>query len=279
MQKLIVFFVLLLVCGCQTKPKYRTDPIRVDQVAFYQQLKEKRPKLLNRSCKDNMLLKPEFRKMLYPGTDSFAKMVELKYPAEMRAMDEAWAKTLRESLQKVKTDLDVQLVSEGISPTLLNSSEAWRRRHAWPFYVATYPVDKYVGLAIRAPSQQQPGSLRPKVYLQLDGSTEYLTLPILTGFAEALSADSFHGDLQINLAPGAQRFQMGSIVVHAGSMLDAKIAEATAIRYFGMYLQYTGRGFDISQPENKVKDWNTFLCEKNLESLPQYALDFLKYKD
>lgn len=255
---------------------FKDSVSRIDQIAYFEQLQKLRPDLTSSDkCKDNLTLKPEYRASVLFNGNSYDQIFTHEYKVDEQQRDWLWAESLRSAASQKRDEIDRSLIVRGIAQDKINGYEAWQLRYALPFYVASYPPKSFIGYGIGNPGIYDTDGLKPKVFLHFRSAMSVLSSNVYEDFTKALAKAGFRGDSKIQLLAGHARFQFNNIVIHAADIQLAKIAEQTAIDFFGKDLAGVGRGFDVNN--NGIKDWHQFLCAGGASSLPPYALDFVRF--
>jgi hypothetical protein len=229
-------------------------PPRIDQIKFFIALSNERPDLIRNDCKNNLIVKSQYRNRVLAGRLDFETLMRSHYSGAQRAADLAWADKFRVAAIKLRNETSL------------------------PFYVADYPIDKFVGYHVGHKTNYDAEGLGRKIYLEFASATETLSPNVYLKFTLALLRAGFNGDSKVQLAPGVARFQFNNIVIHAGSSTDAKIAERVATKFFKEKLVSIGRGLDI-KINQRTFDWNNFLCAKVRVTLPPSANSYLSYAE
>lgn len=248
----------------------KDGPLQVDQIEYFQKLKSARPELITpETCKPNLILKPQYRERVLSSKESAKTIIEAEYTPEKRAQDLKWADSHRAAMAQF---MDLQKPQKG---------------GTW-IQVANYKPSEYVGFYF---SRAKKTEARPvfadkqgigfKLFFQPKDYLQDLKPSDALAFADALSAAGYQGDFKIPMTQEKIRFYFNNIVVHAKTKADALLAEKVGKKFFADRIATTGRGVDVDVVRGKKDkiDWSQFLCKYEMSDIPQYALDYVLYKD
>jgi len=241
------------VFGCGS-----SGPGVLDQAAWYDQLVERRPALMEQHdggvddpAWQALVLRPRYRnELLRSPTLTYEDIVAREYDDAERATDDAWAQSLRDA-------------QTAFQPTAT-------------LRPGRYPLEVYASFVVGSPGRMVGAEgFSFKTLLEIDDVPAHLGPDGFVGFAEALERAGFAGDFKIDLRPGATRFQFNNVIVHAPAASSAACAEATGRAYFGGHLRHVARGVDDMRGERGV-DWHHFLLTGGDDALPEHLRSFVK---
>jgi hypothetical protein len=290
-----LLILLAATTGCAPAGKGQSDaapenraPLRIDELAYYDALAQRRPDLLTDTkllgtCYQALTLRPSLRARLLGGSETPHQIeVSLADPAE-DAADSAWV----EAQERAELALCASAFGGGCSRLCANPSGCPACPPGGvpnpgpgdggsppPFVVSGYPLCAYAGYS--------EGPLGPgfdwKLLFELNDYRNTLSPERFQEFSRQLAMAGYQGDAKTPLFPGWARFQYNTLIVHARTRADAAVAEQVAFRFFGAEILGYGRGTDVSRPSGGV-DWHDFLCQSgaDLSSLPADLQAFIHF--
>ena len=264
--------ITLIYLAISTLFAANSDLVKVDQVEYIQSLRKQRPDLMTpETCKPNLILKPEYRKQVLSSKESAQTIIKEKYSEKEQAQDQEWADSHRKAMSQL-----AQPQKPPKGGTWLHWAKWYNPKEYIGFYLGTKKIDTK-----KAPSYADVKGIGYKVYFQPKSHLENLRPADALAFAKALAAAGYKGDFKIQMIPEKIRFYFNNIVMHAQTKADAFVAEKVGKDFFGDRAVTTGRGVDVDIVRGKKDelDWSEFLCKYEISDIPQYALDFVKYKD
>jgi hypothetical protein len=273
-------------------------PYRVDQLAYLQQLQQRRPDLIQDPNfpgvgYQTMMMRPAWRGALLSGQETPATLEAKSYPLAERNVDQAWMAGQRTAWASMTASLNQKLDELGLPHDAQGYGDP-RVLASFPVQPAAYNPSQYVGYRVGAPIDiRDSNGLTWLSYICFKSPSQSLSPALFQGFMAALGNAGFHGDAKIVVGgpPGEtsgetfEYFQYNNIIVHGRAEADGLIAEATAQRFFGSSIASMGRGLDVADlgkgpavtaPQDV---WSVYLLKHggDVSSLPAQARQYVRY--
>ena len=275
--RFLLFYFFLSACQTSVVTQSLDEPVINDQLAYFKELKKQRPQLVLDDCKNNLIVKTKYRDSVLSGAIDFAAIKKEQYTQSLQSIDKLWADEFRASALEIRQSIDQKIRAASLDPENQRDKRVWKLKASLPFYVADYLPEKFVGYHTGNLTDYDKNGLGRKIYLEFKSAIDDLNSKSFLAFTEALHQAGFNGDSKVQLALGVARFQINNIVIHAGSLSDAIIAEKVARDFFKGELVSIGRGLDIKR-SRETFDWSWFLCTQDITTLPPAAFSYLSYE-
>ncbi|MDP2315179.1 MAG: hypothetical protein Q8P41_19925 [Pseudomonadota bacterium] len=294
--------LLAAFLACVPAPPAVVGPVAVpiiDELAYLEQIKLRRPDLFEHDCWNTLTLKPRYREALLAGADDYAAIEAREYAAADRATDLGWMASHQEALVSFCQEHPgaggcARICAPGLVDGACGACPDGGLPETSGTFLgvrpAGYPLCSSVGYLVGAgtggTAYDPRGVVQSwKVFFEFqDDFATTLTPAAYLEFSQRLAAAGYRGDSKIRSTPhdpGKARFQYNNIVVHGHTPADARIAETVGLAVFGVALAGHGRGLDVGfAPDLRdVRDWHHFLCEGDLGVLSAEALAFVRFDD
>jgi len=229
--------------------------------------------------------------LVSPHSYDLATVNACPSPSNIQVANDKWVANQQASQKAFKANLVNQYKS--IYPRGTEAEfEAWLapQNNIKPGY---YPIDSFVSYYVgpKVSLYQPTTNLDCKLYLTFDNVTDSqkhltpvmfstVTPAVYYGFAQALFNAGFNGDFKSPAWGDALAMNYNQIIIHCGSIANAKLAEQVAEQYFYGTLAYESRGIDTLQGTQQT-DWHQYLLENsgNISALPSNIQAWLTYQN
>lgn len=300
-----IILAFLLGCTAESAPStYRsgtdpaaTGPARIDELAWVQEVRQRRPDLFEKDCFNTLTLSPWYRAELLDSGSTYRDLEAKYFTTEQRRTDRKW--TIEQQQAEV-AHCDGAGRAGGCASVCVHPCDqcpsAWtgaaRGTGALlrePFLASGYPLCKAVGYTVDSSGQRslydKSGVVESwKVFFDFNaGFPELVSAASYQEFTRKLAAAGFDGDSKLVTTtsdPGRVRFSYNDVIVHARSPADGLLAEEVGLAHFAGVLDGYGRGLDVGSAPNArdSTDWHHFLCKGSLAGLPEEALSYVRFE-
>ena len=259
----------------------KVPDLRVDQTNYLKALRERRPDLVKETCAQNLIAKSKYRERILKG-ENLDEIRDRELTPETKVKLEQWADQFRSLFKRMNRDYDKKMRALEIDPADETDERLEPARSALEFYPTDFPNDHFVAFHMgpAGPFYDASG-IAYKASFEFGDAVTDVSADRFLLFVRGLAGSGYKGTVRLIFRPSAARFHFNNIVAHGRTKEDVMIAERTAKALFGGRLVSLSRGLDVkveTESSRETYDWNRFLCEQDVSSLPQPALDFVQFK-